>query len=46
VAVLVLRFAVRFKTVGLRGLRGDDAFAFLVLLFYTLDAVTVNIVCK
>ncbi|KAH6649021.1 hypothetical protein BKA67DRAFT_379552 [Truncatella angustata] len=43
-AVLILRFVVRFKSVGMRGMQGDDFFALLVALFYTLDAATVHIV--
>lgn len=46
VAILVMRFAVRLKAVGIRGLQGDDAFAFLVLVMYTIDAITVHLVCK
>jgi len=42
--VFVLRFAVRSKTVGLRGLQWDDMFAALAVIFLTLDAATVHIV--
>lgn len=44
-SILFTRFAVRFKTVGLRGLQGDDFFSLLVLLFYTVDAFTVHMIC-
>lgn len=44
--VLTLRFAIRFRTVGIRGLKWDDMFALLVVVFYTIDAATVDIVCK
>ncbi|KIL90013.1 hypothetical protein FAVG1_06751 [Fusarium avenaceum] len=42
--IILTRFAVRFKTVGLRGLQGDDFFSVLVLLFYTVDAFTVHLI--
>ncbi|KAF5233704.1 hypothetical protein FAUST_7955 [Fusarium austroamericanum] len=42
--ILLARFTVRLRTVGWRGLQGDDAFSFLVLLFYTTDAVTVHLI--
>ncbi|QPC80005.1 hypothetical protein HYE68_010757 [Fusarium pseudograminearum] len=42
--ILIARFTVRLRTVGWRGLQGDDAFSFLVLLFYTTDAVTVHLI--
>ncbi|KAH8900345.1 hypothetical protein GQ53DRAFT_613908, partial [Thozetella sp. PMI_491] len=42
--VLILRCAVRLQTVGVRGLKGDDVFALLVMAFYTMDAATVHIV--
>ncbi|RGP69462.1 hypothetical protein FSPOR_4566 [Fusarium sporotrichioides] len=42
--ILLARFFVRLRTVGWRGLQGDDAFSFLVLLFYTTDAVTVHLI--
>lgn len=44
--VLFLRFAIRLRTVGIRGFRGDDAFAFLLIIFFTLDAVTVHEICE
>jgi hypothetical protein len=44
--ILLLRFAVRLKTVGVKGLQGDDAFALLVIAFYTIDATTVHNVCE
>ncbi|KAK6216189.1 TAT-binding protein-like protein 7, AAA ATPase [Pestalotiopsis sp. IQ-011] len=42
--VFAARFAVRLKTVGIRGFQGDDLFAVLLILFYTGDAVLVDIV--
>ncbi|KAF4468117.1 integral membrane [Fusarium albosuccineum] len=42
--ILLTRFAVRFKTVGLRGLQGDDFFSVLVLIFYAMDAFTVHLI--
>ncbi|CAF3588305.1 unnamed protein product [Fusarium graminearum] len=42
--ILLARFTVRLRTVGWRGLQGDDTFSFLVLLFYTTDAVTVHLI--
>ncbi|RGP65899.1 hypothetical protein FLONG3_9031 [Fusarium longipes] len=44
IIILLARFAVRIKTVGWRGLQGDDFFSFLVLLFFTGDAVTVHLI--
>ncbi|KAF5643193.1 integral membrane protein PTH11 [Fusarium sp. NRRL 52700] len=44
--ILFARFAVRFKTVGWRGLQGDDFFSVLVLIFYAVDAFTVHLICK
>ncbi|CAH0020840.1 unnamed protein product, partial [Clonostachys rhizophaga] len=43
-AVLLLRFAVRFKTIGISRLQFDDLFAFLALIFYACDAATVHLV--
>ncbi|KAI1066940.1 hypothetical protein LB507_011373 [Fusarium sp. FIESC RH6] len=43
-SIIFARFAVRFKTVGFRGLQGDDFFSALVLLFYTVDAFTVHLI--
>lgn len=45
-AVLATRYAVRIKLVGLRGLQGDDFFSLLVVIFYTMDAWTVHLVCE
>ena len=45
-AVLFMRFAVRLRTVGIRGLQWDDFFAFLVMIMYSCDAATVHLVCK
>ncbi|KAL4727780.1 hypothetical protein ACLX1H_004469 [Fusarium chlamydosporum] len=42
--ILLTRFAVRIKTVGWRGLRGDDFFSFLVMIFYAADAITVHLI--
>ncbi|KAI0159446.1 hypothetical protein BJ166DRAFT_332644 [Pestalotiopsis sp. NC0098] len=42
--ILVLRLVVRLVTVGFRGLRGDDAFAAIVMIMYTCDAATVHLV--
>ncbi|KAF4990209.1 hypothetical protein FGRMN_8630 [Fusarium graminum] len=44
ISILFARFAVRFKTVGLRGLQGDDFFSALVTVFYTVDAFTVHMI--
>jgi hypothetical protein len=44
--ILLLRFAVRIRTVGIRGFQGDDFFALLVIAFYTMDAATVHIICQ
>ncbi|KXL43633.1 hypothetical protein M433DRAFT_43595, partial [Acidomyces richmondensis BFW] len=41
--VLVLRFIVRLRTVGIRKFEGDDYLVILVLLCYTADAVTVTL---
>ena len=43
VTVLLLRSAIRLRTVGLRGFQGDDYVSILVLLCYTADAVTVDL---
>ncbi|KAH9884075.1 hypothetical protein F4778DRAFT_800406 [Xylariomycetidae sp. FL2044] len=43
-SILLLRFAVRLKTVGLRGLQGDDLFALITAAMYTMDAATVHII--
>ncbi|SCO51389.1 uncharacterized protein FFMR_10476 [Fusarium fujikuroi] len=42
--ILFSRFAVRFKTVGWRGLQGDGFFSVLVLIFYAVDAFTVHLI--
>lgn len=44
VAVLLLRFATRIKTVGFKGFQGDDYFSILTLAFFTMDAATVDII--
>lgn len=45
-AVLLLRFAIRIKTVGFKGFQGDDYMSILVLALFTMDAATVHIICK
>ncbi|KAF2764940.1 hypothetical protein EJ03DRAFT_370072, partial [Teratosphaeria nubilosa] len=40
--VLGLRFAVRIRSVGLKGWQGDDYMAIIVIFCYTADAVTVT----
>ncbi|EWG53170.1 hypothetical protein FVEG_17067 [Fusarium verticillioides 7600] len=42
--ILFSRFAVRFKTVGWRGLQGDGFFSFLVLILYAVDAFTIHLI--
>ncbi|KAG4256795.1 hypothetical protein FPRO03_03805 [Fusarium proliferatum] len=42
--ILFSRFAVRFKTVGWRGLPGDGFFSVLVLIFYAVDVFTVHLI--
>ncbi|UNI23221.1 hypothetical protein JDV02_009053 [Purpureocillium takamizusanense] len=44
VVVLFLRFFSRWKTVGLKGWGGDDAFAVLVLLFWTLELCMLELI--
>jgi hypothetical protein len=46
VTVLLLRFANRLKTVGIRGFQEDDFFSLLTRSFFTMDAATVHIVCE
>jgi len=41
--ILVLRFIVRLRTVGISNFQGDDYISVLVLLCYTADAVTVTL---
>lgn len=43
--ILLSRFGVRLKTVGWRGLQGDDLFSACVLVFYAMDAFTVHLIC-
>ncbi|KAJ6442704.1 srpk [Purpureocillium lavendulum] len=43
VVILFLRFFSRWKTVGFKGWEGDDAFAILVLLFWTVRQYGTNI---
>ena len=40
---VVLRFAVRIRTVGIRGLQIDDGFAFLSVLCWTIIIVGIHI---
>lgn len=44
--VLLLRFATRIKTVGLKGFQGDDYMSIIVLALFTMDAATVHIICE
>ncbi|GJN70162.1 srpk [Purpureocillium lilacinum] len=44
VVILFLRFFARWKTVGLKGWGGDDAFAILVLLFWTLELCMLELI--
>ncbi|KAF2163906.1 hypothetical protein M409DRAFT_25683 [Zasmidium cellare ATCC 36951] len=44
VVILIVRFLVRLRTVGLRQFQGDDYMSFVVLGCYTADAVTVTLV--
>lgn len=46
VGIMVLRFIVRIRAVGIRGFEGDDWTAIAVLLCYTCDAVTVQMCYK
>ncbi|KAL1641468.1 hypothetical protein SLS58_005973, partial [Diplodia intermedia] len=41
---ITLRWIVRIRTVGFRGLAGDDYITLLTLGFYTMDAVLVHVV--
>ncbi|KAH8900496.1 hypothetical protein GQ53DRAFT_619057, partial [Thozetella sp. PMI_491] len=43
-SVLFLRFAVRIKTVGIRGFQGDDLLVAMVALLYGFDAGSVYII--
>lgn len=40
---VMLRFAVRLRTVGLRGLRVDDGFAFFAVLCWTIIIVGIHV---
>lgn len=40
---LILRFAVRLRTDGIRGLRLDDALAFVALIAWTYTAAIIEI---
>ncbi|KAF4550070.1 Hypothetical protein D9617_18g032610 [Elsinoe fawcettii] len=40
--IFVIRFAVRLRTTGIRGLGWDDLFALLAWIFYTADGITVD----
>lgn len=43
--ILLSRFGIRIKTVGWRGMQGDDFFSACVLVFYAMDAFTVHLIC-
>lgn len=43
---VALRFLVRLRTVGFRGLQGDDFFAFMAEVFFTMDMVVMHCACK
>lgn len=43
VIFILVRVAVRLRTVGVRGFHGDDYLVFLCLAFYTVNAVIVQI---
>ncbi|KAI4725483.1 hypothetical protein E4T49_06728 [Aureobasidium sp. EXF-10728] len=42
--IIISRYAVRIRTVGLKGLYWDDLFCFGVMIFNTVDAVVVHII--
>ncbi|KAH7007287.1 hypothetical protein EDB80DRAFT_645567 [Ilyonectria destructans] len=42
--ILLSRFGIRIKTVGWRGMQGDDFFSACVLVFYAMDAFTVHLI--
>lgn len=44
--IMVIRFIVRTRAVGVRGYEGDDWMAIVVLLCYACDAVTVELCYK
>lgn len=44
VVVILLRFAVRIRTVGFRSFQGDDYLSLVVLACYTSDAVAVKVI--
>lgn len=44
VIIILLRWVSRLRTVGIKGLAGDDWMSIGVLCFFTMDAVTVTIV--
>ncbi|CZR67962.1 related to integral membrane protein PTH11 [Phialocephala subalpina] len=44
IAVLLLRFATRLKTVGLKGFQGDDYMSILTMAFYTAGVAAVHII--
>lgn len=43
VAVLLARFLVRYRTVGIRQFAGDDYMSLVVLACYIADAITVSV---
>ncbi|KAG9251586.1 uncharacterized protein F5Z01DRAFT_271501 [Emericellopsis atlantica] len=42
--ILLGRFVVRLRAVGIKGLQGDDFFSMLVWIFYAMDASTVHLI--
>lgn len=45
-AVLLLRFVTRLKTVGLKGFQGDDYMSILTIAFFTAGVTAVHIICR
>jgi hypothetical protein len=43
VVVILLRWAVRIRTVGIKGFQGDDYLSILYLAFYTANIVIVQV---
>ena len=44
--IMLVRYCVRIRTVGFRGLQGDDAMVLFTIAFTILDASTVTIACE
>ncbi|KAF1343734.1 hypothetical protein BDV97DRAFT_403328 [Delphinella strobiligena] len=42
--IILTRFAVRIRTVGLKGFQGDDYMSMMTIIFFTLDAIIVQVV--